>query len=473
MLTLQVTISVQNLGKSTCTRNCPCVLGPMRWSVHTSPMIVLSRPPTTVSPIASDFQGYLAGQGPHPVSDDPLKSKLQSIKAQVSGKNKSSSQKDSRQSHSFDANKLQLLGTIPRPLRNKFVAYRPFIGFLFTGKGFRGFVLQSALHAQHRRVYCYDPATRFGLIATPKAIRKIEAGDAENALPQSESETIEGEDDAFSAARQFLEMVHYDEKSHPKVPGGRLYTYVITLQGEWRFTETGPEFAIQFLSKHSMHSDVAREVAFAGEFFVRRRRGKGGQRVAETGGDEETTQTGAEEEKEETLELHETKTSFEEPGFGTGEAERSNSGEMEHKSERKGSSDEKEDEKEEDKQEGDGPSHPRRKRPTPEKQHSLHISNKPSHKIGRSRDPRNFVLIIDNDSGTYRPKSDTLPALQEYLERNLPGLKVKAMACDDERLKKWKEEQKPKKEAKRARKVAQRRGSTSSISSSSDDDDVA
>lgn len=49
---------------------------------------------------------------------------------------------------------------------------------------------------------------------------------------------------------------------------GRLYTYVITLDGEWRFSETGPEFAIDMLSKHSMHSDVAPEIAFSGEFFV-------------------------------------------------------------------------------------------------------------------------------------------------------------------------------------------------------------
>lgn len=48
---------------------------------------------------------------------------------------------------------------------------------------------------------------------------------------------------------QFLDMVHYDT-------GGRLFTYVITLDGMFRFTETGKEFGIDLLSKHTMHSDV-------------------------------------------------------------------------------------------------------------------------------------------------------------------------------------------------------------------------
>ena len=48
---------------------------------------------------------------------------------------------------------------------------------------------------------------------------------------------------------QFLKMVHYDQ-------GGRIFTYVITLDGLFRFTETGKEFGIDLLSKHTMHSDV-------------------------------------------------------------------------------------------------------------------------------------------------------------------------------------------------------------------------
>jgi len=101
-------------------------------------------------------------------------------------------------------------------------------------------------------------------------------------------------------------------------------------------------------------------------------------------------------------------------------------------------------------------------------QDSLKVSTHASHHVGRSRDPGHFVLIIDNDSGTYRPDSKTLPSLQKYLEQNLPGLKIKAMPCDSEQLKKLKEEQKPKKDVVKARRVVQK----SSSSSSSSDEDV-
>ena len=47
----------------------------------------------------------------------------------------------------------------------------------------------------------------------------------------------------------FLKMTHFDQ-------GGRLFTYVLSLDGLLRFTETGEEFGIDLLSKHSMHSDV-------------------------------------------------------------------------------------------------------------------------------------------------------------------------------------------------------------------------
>ena len=66
-------------------------------------------------------------------------------------------------------------------------------------------------------------------------------------------------------ALKFLELVHFDQ-------GGRVYTYVITLDGQWRFTETGKEFGIDLLSKHTMHSNVNIYIAFSGEFFVRRLR---------------------------------------------------------------------------------------------------------------------------------------------------------------------------------------------------------
>lgn len=92
---------------------------------------------------------------------------------------------------------------------------------MFHGSGLRGRILNKALHHQHARIYKYDTNTKYGELDGP------------------------GEDMAL----RFLDLVHYDQ-------GGRLFTYVITLDGMFRFTETGKEFGIDLLSKHTMHSDV-------------------------------------------------------------------------------------------------------------------------------------------------------------------------------------------------------------------------
>jgi hypothetical protein len=364
------------------------------------------------------------------------------------------------------------------------VEYRPFIGFLFSGRGIRGWLLQRALHAQHRRVYSYDAKTTYGHVATPPAIAKIEAGDAQKHVPDHEKP--EDEADEFAASRQFLKMVHYDEAPGPDVPGGRLYTYVITLQGEWRFTETGPEFAIQFLSKHSMHSDVAPEVAISGEFFVRRRRGKGGIPLP-NGIDKGNKKEGEKKEKEGVDKEGENK---EKEGDDKGEkkdgdtdtdAKRnfSNASTEAADATEKKPDEESPDSKEQNEEHDEGTSDSKDlkekhdetsdSKEKPEKQSdkdSIHVSNKPSHQVGHSHNPSNFVLIIDNDSGTYRPDKSQLPSFKKYLERNLPGLKIKVMACDDPKLKKLKEEQKPKKEVTKARRIAQPSDSSDSGSSS-------
>lgn len=44
-----------------------------------------------------------------------------------------------------------------------------------------------------------------------------------------------------------------------------------------------------------------------------------------------------------------------------------------------------------------------------------------------STDPAHYELIIDNDSGTYRPNGRLLPLLQEFLTPNLPGLKISTL----------------------------------------------
>ncbi|KAF3916140.1 hypothetical protein AA313_de0203278 [Arthrobotrys entomopaga] len=49
----------------------------------------------------------------------------------------------------------------------------------------------------------------------------------------------------------------------------KLFTFVITTSGEWRFCETGDEFKINHISKHGMHANGKDKVVWAGEFFIR------------------------------------------------------------------------------------------------------------------------------------------------------------------------------------------------------------
>lgn len=166
-------------------------------------------------------------------------------------------------------------------------------------------------------------------------------------------------------------MVHYDE-------GGRIFTYVITLDGLMRFTETGKEFGIDLLSKHTMHSDVNIYIAFSGEFFVRR---------------------------------------------------------LARPNER-----------------ATAPS---------QKTHSADdIPGGPPHE-SPPKDPKSYELIIDNDSGTYRPKGDLLAELKKFLNDNFPGLHVIVKECTDKELSKMKDEQ---------RDIKKTQGQTVDLVQNSDDD---
>jgi hypothetical protein len=57
------------------------------------------------------------------------------------------------------------------------------------------------------------------------------------------------------------------------------------------------------------------------------------------------------------------------------------------------------------------------------------------------QDAAHYELVIDNDSGTYRPDKELLPKLQEFLQRNFEGLHITTMACDDPELEKIKKNQ--------------------------------
>ncbi len=88
-----------------------------------------------------------------------------------------------------------------------------------------------------------------------------------------------------------------------------------------------------------------------------------------------------------------------------------------------------------------------------------------------SQDPHNYELIIDNDSGTYRPNAKYLHTLREFMQKNLPGLKVVTLDCraDEDKMNKMKNEQRERKK-QGAQMTYQQNHSASSISSSDEEE---
>ncbi len=312
-------------------------VGPCRWCRHYSPML-----------------GRLA----HTREPD-----------QAPTRHRSSTPKDKDgkdvQRYNFQSNELQLAGPVPAELYHRFVEFKPWVKRMFTNGGLQGVVLGKALHHQHARVYNYSGTTVWGY--------------------------FRGEPNA-EVTRKFLELVHYDQ-------GGRIFTYVLTLDSLLRFTETGKEFGIDMLSKHTMHSDVSIYIAFSGEFFVRRLK-------------------------------HRHRPPPPEP--------------MEETSQQK----------------------------PPE-----HAPNEiePDSEENPPTDPSRYELIIDNDSGTYRPNAKMLPLLASYLSGCLPGLHIQTLDCkaDADKMSKMKTEQRERKK-REGDGIVYTQGDDSSISSSEDErlDDV-
>ncbi|VBB81231.1 Putative protein of unknown function [Podospora comata] len=335
-LTPRLQLGIEVLGKSDPPHAQVYTVGPTHWVKHYSPMI-----------------GWVTGVKVNKDADNDATSSIHSKKSRRTKK------------FDFQANEIQLAGPVPPKLYHRYVEFRPMIGRMFSSKGLRGRILNAVLHKQHHRIYNFDSSTEYG---------NFEACSEEASL-------------------QFLKMVHFDE-------GGRIFTYVITLDGLMRFTETGKEFGIDLLSKHSMHSDVATYIACSGEFFIRRlahpRKSHHRHHSHVSSGESSSTQPP-------TPPTHPPNENI-----------------------------------------GDGPP----KSPPPPK-------------------PQLYQLIIDNDSGTYRPDKSVLPDLQKFLERNLPGMEIKAMHCDEEELKKMKKMQMEikKKEGPAVRMVLNRSPSNSSFSS--------
>lgn len=275
---------------------------------------------------------------------------------------------------SFQANQFQLRGPTPPELYHRYVEFRPFVKSMYTSSGVKGLLLHKALHHQHDRVYNFSKLTEWGQFDEP----------------------------CNDMTLKFLDLVHWDK-------GGRIFTYVITLDALWRFTETGKEFGIDMLSKHTMHSDVSVYIAYSGEFFVRRLKHP----------NKPTTEEEDEGKKGFSRFFH-----------------RHNDNNETHPPDDIGGGP----------PEGDPP-----------------------------KDPRYYELVIDNDSGTYRPNAKLLPILKAYLQTQLPGLHIVTLDCqaDADKMAEMKQEQRDRKAAEGNTVVYRQvkdESDSSSISSSDEDE---
>ncbi|KAI5819425.1 hypothetical protein BZA77DRAFT_304049 [Pyronema omphalodes] len=293
----------------------PYTIGPNWWSQHFSPLIGI----ITHTPAASSTSSN---------GDQPQLQRFE-----------------------FVATKIQLSGPLPKELNTRYVAFRPIITTFYTKRGILGIILNRALKRQYRTVYSYDRNTTYGVAKNPN-----------HDTPYPSNQLLTKEDNALDIATQVLNFTHWGE-------GGRVYTYIITLDGEWRFTETGKEFGIQMLSKHTMHSCVSTYVAFAGEFFIRKttRHTEGTQRQRR----------------------------------GTASSGTANSGTT-------------------------STSATARKYSSASTTSAAGAIDPPEKKI------EDYTLVIDNDSGTYRPPEENLPLLQQFLSKAIPGLRIEACHALDE-----------------------------------------
>ena len=265
---------------------------------------------------------------------------------------------------------MQLQGPVPEPLYHRYVEFKPFVAGMFTSHSLRGRILNRALHHQHARIYNYDKSTIYGIYQKP----------------------------CIEMTKQFLEFLHWDQ-------GGRIFTYVITLDAQWRFTETGKEFGIDMLSKHTMHSDVSIYIAYSGEFFVRRLKHPKKNQAPHPEPTTEALPPAPDTDEEDEVDDH-------------------------------------------------------TKNGRPRTQES-------------SRNPHDYELIIDNDSGTYRPNAEYLPTLRDFMQSNLPNLRVVTLDCqkDEEKMKKLKDEQREKKKDS-GKQITYLQNSSQSSFSSSDEEEL-
>jgi len=85
------------------------------------------------------------------------------------------------------------------------------------------------------------------------------------------------------------------------------------------------------------------------------------------------------------------------------------------------------------------------------------------------KDPSYYQLVIDNDSGTYRPNAELLPLLKKLMQYNFPRLRVLTLDCrkDTERTERMKDEQRKKRRRKETLYIIRLRGAARSVAAMS------
>lgn len=350
-----VYLSIENLGRTGDDGQNGRVytIGPCRWVQHHSPIL-----------------GRLA-HIKDPGDEDHTPAKQMSAPAQKDAKSQKKIER-----YNFQANQFQFPGPVPPELYHRFVEFKPWVRRMFTTTGFSGVVLGKALHHQHARVYNFDRTTVWGY------------------FPDGPSKEM---------TQQFLDLVHYDK-------GGRIFTYVLTLDGLLNFTETGKEFGIDMLSKHTMHSDVSIYIAFSGEFFIRR--------IKHRKRDRSSTQQSQRTQQSQQQQQQQPVDSDADP-ISTDS-----------------------------------------------------LAAPASEEANEPKEPSHYELIIDNDSGTYRPNAALLPVLAAYLAKCLPGLHVKTLDCqaDADEQQRLKGQQRERKKNEGDGIVYTQASDSSSISSSDEEE---
>ncbi|KAK6519217.1 hypothetical protein TWF281_003053 [Arthrobotrys megalospora] len=406
--------------------------------------------------------------------------------------------------YNFQANVLQLQGPVPPELNHPFVPSKFFIKKLFTGK-----ILPHALHAHHRTIFSHDLKTVYGVILQdereevimqqsaamseiPMEQTGINSPHEHPSQPHSDAQVqskfrrllkggkVEG-DPEFKAmelenprptdgqpcgnseltkSERFLEMCGEllesgkvkkqpsigDDGEEEEQTGGALFTYVVTIDGQMRWSEVGAGWAREVGSKHVILANGAKHVAFAGEFFIRRKPRKHHRRpsfaVSSRAGSSSSGVLTYRNSKNRDDRKKKRANSGARESFSRGETMLGDSlpavnrnpeawappGQLPFWS---------------------PPAHLPFTAPyrtdsasTIERDRDLDLmflqddSRRPSQISLNTTDKVRFQLYIDNDSGTYRPLEKHIPAFREFMKRQFPGFDVIVTHCAGEEGKK-------------------------------------